>query len=132
VELGGGGLDHAGGGGDGERVVADPRPAQPPVLLDDCVRHVRCEDRVDVGEQREPERRLAEPPDEVSGLVARALAGRAAQPFLEPGQACLLAACRRRDLCDCDRVAFNRRDTRPIGDGRRRTSVGGDPGSLLV
>jgi hypothetical protein len=107
VELGREPLDDVDDDGDGERVVADPRPVERAVALDDLVRQVRREDGVDVREQREPVRRLAEPPDEVAGRVALARAGRVGEALLEPRDPCGLAARRRGDLRERDRVALD-------------------------
>lgn len=114
-------LDDVEADGDGERVVADPRAGQPAVALGDLVRQVGREDGVDVREQREPERRLAEAPDEVSRVVALTVAGRAGEPLLEPGDPRGLAVQRGRDPGERDRVALD-----------IRTNVRDDRGSLLA
>lgn len=120
VELGREPLDDVGGDGDGERVVADPGTLEEAVPLDDLVRDVGGKDRVDVGEQGEPERRRTEPPDEVAGLVARPLPRRVGEPALEPREARVLAAGRGRDLREGGGVPLD-----------VRTNVGDDPVILL-
>jgi hypothetical protein len=107
--------------GDGERVVADPRALEGPVALDDLVWQVCREDGVDVREQREPVRRLAESPDEVAGRVALARARRVREALLEPRDPRGLGAGRRGDLRERDRVALD-----------ICTNVREDPAILLV
>jgi hypothetical protein len=84
------------------------------------VGEVGGEDGVDVGEQREPERRRAEPPDEVAGLVPSALPGRVGEPALEPREARVLVTGRGRDLREGGGVPLD-----------VRTNVGDDPVILL-
>ena len=71
-------LDDVERDGDGERVVADPGPDEHVAALRDAVRDVGREDRVDMSQESERERRLAELPDEVADRVARERAGRCA------------------------------------------------------
>ena len=120
VELGREPLDDVGGDGGRERVVADPGTLEDAVALDDLVGEVGGEDGVDVGEQREPEGRRAEPPDEVAGAVPRALAGRVREPALEPRKARVLVTGRGRDLREGGGVPLD-----------VRTNVGDDPVILL-
>jgi hypothetical protein len=74
-----------------------------------------------VGQEREPERRLPELPDEVPGVVARPRARSVGEPPLEPRQPRLLTVVRRRDL--------RQRYDVPLDI---RTNVSDDRTSLLV
>ena len=62
-------LGHGHGGRDRDRVVADPRAAQPAVAPCDAPRRRLAEDVIDVNEDSEPVRRRAERPHQVAGLV---------------------------------------------------------------
>ena len=62
-------LGHGHGGRDRDRVVADPRAAQPAVAPRDTPRRRLAEDVIDVNEDGEPVRRRAERPHQVAGLV---------------------------------------------------------------
>jgi hypothetical protein len=116
VELGCEALDDVDRDGDRERVVADPGADQAIAALVDPVVDVEREDGVDVREQPERVRRLAEPPDEVAGIVAPARPWRPREAFLQPGDARLLAEIRRRDPGQRRRVLLdirtNERDDR--------------------
>ena len=89
-------LDDVHGDGDGRRVVADRRRrAASRRRLVHAQVDVGGEHRVDVREQRQRRRPVAEAPDEVAGRVARARARRRREPLLEPREARLLGAGRR-------------------------------------
>jgi hypothetical protein len=76
-------------------------------VLRDQVRDVGGKDGVDVREQREPERRLAETPDEVADGVPLPLARRPFEPLLEPREPRFLGEVRGGDLGQRDRVALD-------------------------
>ena len=106
---------------DGERVVADPGAGQNAVALLDAVLDLGREDSVDVRQEPERVRRLAEPPDEVSDRVALARPGGVREPRLEPRDARLLTEVRGRDLRQRRRIPLD-----------IRTNVRDDRASLLV
>jgi len=80
----------AGPGGD--RVVPDPRTAQPAVAPRDAPDGGLAEDVIDVHEDGEPVRRRAERPHQVAGLVDVPSPGRPGQAPVQPVDAYLLAA----------------------------------------
>ena len=80
------------GGRDGDRVVADPRTAQPPVVLRHAPRCGLVEDVVDVNEYGETVRRRTERPHQVADLIDRTDPGCLLQPALQPVDAHALVA----------------------------------------
>jgi hypothetical protein len=90
--LGHGHGGHGHGGRDRDRVVADPRAAQPAVAPRDAPRRRLAEDVIDVNEDGEPVRRRAERPHQVAGLVDVPAPRLPGQAPLQPVDAHLLVA----------------------------------------
>jgi hypothetical protein len=85
-------LDHGDSGRDRDRVVADPRAAQPAVAPDDAPGGLFAEDVVDVHEDGETVRRRAERPHQVADAIDVPAPGRRGQALVQPVDAHPLVA----------------------------------------
>jgi hypothetical protein len=85
-------LGHGHGGRDGDRVIADPRAAQPAIALRDAPHGGRIEDVIDVHEHGQAVRRRTERPDQVADVVDRTAPGCVLRAPLQPLDAHLLVA----------------------------------------